>query len=58
MESHITDIARVIQQAIAPVFLLTAISTLIMALNNRLGRVIDRRRVLAEKVRAPARGDR
>lgn len=38
MESHITDITRVIQLAIAPVFLLTAIGTLIAVLNVRLGR--------------------
>ncbi len=56
MESHISDISRTIQLAVAPVFLLTAISTLIMALNNRLGRVIDRRRVLIEKLRAVKAG--
>ena len=49
MESHVTDIARVIQLAVAPVFLLTAIATLITALNNRLGRIVDRRRVLTER---------
>lgn len=49
MESHLTDIARVIQLAVAPVFLLTAIATLITALNNRLGRIIDRRRVMQER---------
>jgi hypothetical protein len=51
MESHLTDIARVIQLAVAPVFLLTAIATLIMALNNRLGRIVDRRRVLTDRQR-------
>jgi uncharacterized protein DUF2721 len=54
METHIGDISRVIQLAVAPVFLLTAIGTLITALNNRLGRVIDRRRVLQERVRDDA----
>jgi hypothetical protein len=49
MESHLTDIARVIQLAVAPVFLLTAIATLITALNNRLGRIVDRRRVLTDR---------
>jgi hypothetical protein len=53
LESHIGDITRTIQLAVAPVFLLTAISTLIMALNNRLGRVVDRRRSLTEKLRNP-----
>lgn len=54
MESHLTDIARVIQLAVAPVFLLTAIATLIMALNNRLGRIVDRRRVLTDRQRSDA----
>jgi len=48
MEPHITDIAHVIQLSVAPVFLLTAISTLIGAMNTRLGRIIDRRRVVME----------
>jgi hypothetical protein len=46
MESHITDITRVIQLAVAPVFLLTAVGTLLMVLTNRLGRAVDRSRVL------------
>src|SRR5450631_2609499 len=49
MEFHLTDIAHVIQLAVAPVFLLTAIATLITALNNRLGRIVDRRRVLTDR---------
>lgn len=51
MESHITDITHVIQLAIAPVFLLTAIGTLIAVLNVRLGRNIDRRRLMEEELR-------
>ena len=50
MESHIADISRVIQLAVAPVFLLTAIATLVATLNNRLGRIVDRRRNLLERV--------
>jgi len=50
MESHITDITRVIQLAIAPVFLLTAIGTLIAVLNIRLGRNIDRRRLMEQQL--------
>lgn len=46
MESHLSDISRVIQLAVAPVFLLTAIATLISAMNTRLGRIVDRRRVV------------
>ena len=50
MESHITDITRVIQLAVAPVFLLTAIGTLIAVLNIRLGRNIDRRRLMEQQL--------
>ena len=46
---HVSDITRIIQLAVAPVFLLTAIGTILSALNNRLGRIVDRRRVLEEK---------
>src|SRR6202158_537461 len=55
MESHITDITRVIQLAVAPVFLLTAIGTLIAVLNVRLGRNIDRRRLMEEELRVPTK---
>lgn len=50
MESHVADITRVIQLAVAPVFLLTAVATLISALNARLGRIVDRRRVVDERI--------
>ena len=42
----LNDIAHVIQLAIAPVFMLTAIGTVINVLAGRLGRAVDRRRVL------------
>ena len=51
METHITDIAHAIQLAVAPVFLLTAIATLINVLNARLSRSIDRRRTLEGLIR-------
>jgi hypothetical protein len=47
---HVPEIAGVIQLAVAPVFLLTAIGTVIAALNVRLGRAVDRRRELETKV--------
>jgi len=43
---HLGDVSHVIQLAIAPVFLLTAVGTLLNVLINRLGRAVDRRRVL------------
>ena len=54
MEDHVTSVTHVIQLAVAPVFLLTAIGTLITAMNNRLGRIIDRRRILRERMDADA----
>ncbi len=45
--SALGDIAHVIQLAIAPVFLLTAVGTLLNVLSGRLGRAVDRRRILA-----------
>jgi hypothetical protein len=49
MNPNLTDISHVIQLAVAPVFLLTAIATLINALSTRLGRIVDRRRVVQER---------
>jgi hypothetical protein len=46
MENHVTSVTHVIQLAVAPVFLLTAIATLISSLNVRLGRIVDRQRAL------------
>jgi hypothetical protein len=44
------DVAHVIQLAIAPVFLLTAVGTLLNVLANRLGRAVDRRTVLLARL--------
>lgn len=44
--TDITDVAHVIQLAVAPVFLLTGIGAILSVLINRLGRVVDRFRVL------------
>jgi hypothetical protein len=47
-EPHIPEISAVIQLAVAPVFMLTAVGTIIGALNIRLNRAVDRRRALEE----------
>lgn len=57
METHIGDITHAIQLAVAPVFLLTAIGTLITALNNRLGRAVDRRRIVQERLQHASEQD-
>jgi hypothetical protein len=57
VEPHVSDIVRIIQLVVAPVFLLTAVGTLIAALNVRLGRAVDRRRALEERLAALAPQD-
>lgn len=49
IEPHIPDVARVIQLVVAPVFMLTAVGTIISVLNTRLGRIVDRIRVLEQR---------
>ena len=48
VEPHIPEITGVIQLAVAPVFMLTAVGAILAALGNRLGRAVDRRRALEE----------
>ena len=51
-EQYLTHLARTIQLSVAPVFLLTAIGTMLGVLTNRLGRVVDRARVLEGRISA------
>jgi hypothetical protein len=44
--AEIITVAQVIQQAVAPVFLLTGVGAILSVLSGRLARVIDRFRVL------------
>src|SRR3979409_295675 len=48
---NVIDVTRLIQLAVAPVFLLTAVGTIIGVLSNRLGRAVDRSRTLEERLR-------
>ncbi|MBC7503240.1 MAG: DUF2721 domain-containing protein [Herminiimonas sp.] len=50
MEIQLGDIAHIIQLAIAPVFLLTGVGTILAVLTNRLARIIDRSRVLEDRL--------
>jgi len=50
MIEPLSDLSHAIQLAVAPVFLLTALATLINALNGRLARVVDRRRVVRKRL--------
>jgi Protein of unknown function (DUF2721) len=49
-ESPIADVAHVIQLSVAPVFLLTAVGAILGVLSTRLGRIVDRSRVLADRL--------
>ena len=44
--AEIMTVARVIQQAVAPVFLLTGIGAMLSVITNRIARIVDRSRVL------------
>lgn len=55
MGDNISPIAHVIQWSVAPVFLLSGIGAILAVMTSRLGRIIDRARVLEERLeRAPA----
>lgn len=49
-EASIAAIAHIIQLAIAPVFLISGVATLLSVLTNRLGRIVDRARVVEAKL--------
>lgn len=51
--TEINVVAHVIQQAVAPVFLLTGVGAILGVLTNRLSRIIDRYRQLAADLHAP-----
>lgn len=50
MEIQLGDIGTIIQLAIAPVFLLTGVGSNLLVLTNRLARIIDRSRVLEDRL--------
>ena len=50
MDIHLGDISHIIQLSIAPVFLLTGVGTKLAVLTNRLARIIDRSRVLEDRL--------
>ena len=50
MNIQLGDIGHLIQLAIAPVFLLSGVCTNLIVLTNRLARIIDRSRVLEDRL--------
>jgi hypothetical protein len=57
-ESQVTAIAHVIQLAVAPVFLLTGVAATLGVLTSRLARIIDRARILEERLPTAAEQSR
>ena len=49
METHLLTISHAIQLAVAPVFLLTGVAHILNVLMTRLGRIIDRSRVIQSR---------
>lgn len=47
---HFSDPAQVIQLAIGPVFLLTAVAATLNVLATRIGRIIDRARIMEDRL--------
>jgi hypothetical protein len=48
---HLTDLVPTLQMAIGPVILISGVGLLLLSMTNRLGRVIDRARLLVEGMR-------
>lgn len=52
MNAHVISLAQVIQLAVAPVFLLAGVGTTLNVLATRIGRIIDRARIMEDKLPA------
>jgi hypothetical protein len=48
--SHVASLAQVIQLAVAPVFLLAGVGATLNVLASRIGRIIDRARIMEERL--------
>src|SRR5260221_7170355 len=55
---HLTDLVPILQLAVGPVILISGVGLLLLSMTNRLGRVIDRSRLLAEASRKGDPADR
>lgn len=54
----LTDLVPILQMAIGPVILISGVGLLLLSMTNRLGRVIDRSRLLADGLRKCEAGER
>jgi len=55
---HLTDLVPILQMAIGPVILISGVGLLLLSMTNRLGRDIDRSRLLAEALRKAEASER
>jgi len=55
---HLTDLVPILQMAIGPVILISGVGLLLLSMTNRLGRAIDRSRLLAEALRKAEASER
>jgi len=51
-DTNLSNVSHGIQLAVAPVFVLTAVSAMIGTVAGRLGRIIDRARVVEDRIEA------
>ena len=58
MATPVSEIASVIQLAVAPVFLLAGIGAFINAFSSRLARIVDRSRLLEERLGSTRESER
>jgi hypothetical protein len=50
MSTSVTDLAQVIQIVVAPIFMLTGIAGFLNVMSGRLGRIVDRARIMERRV--------
>lgn len=50
MSSSINDLAQIIQIVVAPIFMLTGVAGFLNVMSGRLGRIVDRARIMERKV--------
>ena len=57
-QMRLTDLVPILQMAIGPTILISGVGLLLLSMTNRLGRVIDRSRLLAEGLRKGDQSER
>ncbi|MBU3005482.1 DUF2721 domain-containing protein [Paraglaciecola arctica] len=50
MDATVTDLAQTIQIVVAPIFMLTGIAGFLNVMSGRLGRIVDRARIMERRV--------